>query len=472
MPRRRRRIEKWLAESVTPIFVLDADRAMAWFNHGCETLTGWAADDVVGWRCDYSSEFEPGTVDALVASLSPPPDLDPHTLVPVQVACRDGQLLTQLLRVSPLATDDGAADGFVGVLLPPRPGRSAPPDDSPTHRLHAELAALRHSIRQRHGITNLVGDGPAMRRVLQQVQLASETSVGVSVLGEEGTGREHVARTIHFASAAGHHSFVPVDAARLSPGELKGMIDRVLGSPRSGSAEVLKPGALFLADIDLVPRDVQSRLLERLQALPVDDPDSGIRLMASSTQALEQAVASEQLLPELHFLVSTITIPVPSLRDRLDDFRLLVQHFLEHHNHAASFQVGGVSETTWDVLGEYDWPGNISELHRVITEAAASAAERLSAHIEPSDLPFAFRTGIDAQQAGGNWNQPIEPIESVLERVEREHIGMAMQRARGNKAEAARLLGLTRPRLYRRLEQLDMLDTNFTSWPTESPASD
>jgi len=96
----------------------------------------------------------------------------------------------------------------------------------------------------------------------------------------------------------------------------------------------------------------------------------------------------------------------------------------------------------------------------VIRGAAEAAAARRSAVIQPPDLPFAFRTGVDAQRTGGPLEQPIEPLEEVMERVEREHLGQAMRRSRGNKAEAARLLGLTRPRLYRRLQQLGMLDEN------------
>ena len=155
---------------------------------------------------------------------------------------------------------------------------------------------------------------------------------------------------------------------------------------------------------------------------------------------------------------SAITVSIPPLRDRSDDFQPLAQHFLERHNQTADFQVGGLASESWTALGQYGWPGNLDELNTVIREAAEAAAERRSAVIQPPDLPFAFRTGVDAQRTGGPLEQPIEPLEEVMERVEREHLGQAMRRSRGNKAEAARLLGLTRPRLYRRLQQLGMLD--------------
>ena len=457
MPRRRRRIEKWLADSGAPVFVLDSDRVVAWFNSGCEELTGWPAEEVIGWRCDYSSEFESGTVDALVASLCPPPDLDRHfdAPIPIQISCRDGRSLPQVLHVFPLVDVEGHADWFLCMLRPVPTGETATSTETPTHRLHAELAALRHSLRERYGLDSLLGSGPEMTRLLEQARLSSDSRASVCLIGEAGSGREHTARAIHYAGPLGDHSFVPLDSHRLPPDEQSQVIERMLGSARTESAEVLRPGALFLAEVDRLPRDIQQLLLERIDGLSSDDPAP--RLMVSSSRPLQEAVAREELLPELHYRISTITISVPPLRERDDDFQKLAQHFLERHNQTAAVQVGGLSTDSWTALGQYGWPGNLDELNTVVREAAHAAAERGSALIEAGDLPFAFRTGIDAQRAGGPLEDPIEPLEEVLQRVERDQLARAMRRARGNKAEAARLLGLTRPRLYRRLEQLGML---------------
>ena len=459
MPRRRRRIEKWLADSGAPVFVLDSDRVVAWFNSGCEELTGWPAEEVIGWRCDYSSEFESGTVDALVASLCPPPDLDRHfdAPIPIQISCRDGRSLPQVLHVFPLVDVEGHADGFLCMLRPVPTGETATSTETPTHRLHAELAALRHSLRERYGLDSLLGSGPEMTRLLEQARLSSDSRASVCLIGEAGSGREHTARAIHYAGPLGDHSFVPLDSHRLPPDEQSQVIERMLGSARTESAEVLRPGALFLAEVDRLPRDIQQLLLERIDGLSSDDPSPAPRLMVSSSRPLQEAVAREELLPELHYRISTITISVPPLRERDDDFEKLAQHFLERHNQTAAVQVGGLSTDSWTALGQYGWPGNLDELNTVVREAAHAAAERGSALIEAGDLPFAFRTGIDAQRAGGPLEDPIEPLEEVLQRVERDQLARAMRRARGNKAEAARLLGLTRPRLFRRLEQLGML---------------
>ena len=465
MPRRRRRIEKWLATSRAPVFVLDSDRVVAWFNSGCEELTGWPAEEVIGWRCDYSSEFQSGTVDALVASLCPPPDLNDHldAPIPIQLACRDGRSLPQVLHVFALEDDQGRTDGFLCLLRPLRAPEAATSGETPTHRLHAELAALRHSLRERYGLDSLLGSGPAMTRLLEQAHLSSASGSSVCLVGEPGSGREHTARTIHYAGPLGDQSFVPLDSHRLPPDEQSSVIDRMLGSVRSESAEVLQPGALFLAEVDRLPRDIQLRLLQRLDSVSAHDSSPVPRLMVSSTRPLEEAVAREDLLPELHYRISAITISVPPLRERDGDFQTLAQHFLERHNQTASVQIGGVSADSWTALGQYGWPGNLDELNSVIREAARAAADRGSALIEPDDLPFAFRTGIDAQRAPRPLEDPIEPLEDVLQRVERDQLARAMHRAKGNKAEAARLLGLTRPRLYRRLGQLGMLDDDTTS---------
>lgn len=460
MPRRRRRVEKWLTETTTPVFVLDTDLVIGWFNTGCEQLTGWSAEDVLGWRCDYNSEFAADTVDALVASLCPPPDLALSTVqqVPVEVACRDGHSQSRILHVFPLEDADGQPDGFLGVLQPVPQGDSATLTDSPTHRLHAELAALRVSLRQRYGIDTLLGAGPAMTRVLQQVELAVESLHGIALTGEPGSGREHAARAIHYAGPNGDHSFIPLHAVTLPPNEQAGVIDRILGPRQSQLAgpDVLQPGTLFLAEVEQFPRDIQQRLLDRFAEDTERQPT--LRLMASSTMPLEQAVASEQLLPELHYRLTAITIPLPALRDRSDDFRPLTQHFLEQHNQSADFQIGGLAPSTWTALGQYLWPGNLDELDAVIREAAQAAADRESSRVEVQDLPFRFRTGLDAQRSGPPLVTPLEPLDIVVERVEREHIRQALDQARGNKAGAARLLGLTRPKLYRRLQSLDMLD--------------
>ena len=453
---RRRNLEKWLSETTTPLFLMTADRIVTWFNRGCEELTGWSTEDVVGWRAEYNSESEPGTVESLVASLCPPPEItDGHPVqAPAQVIHKDGHNLPGLLHFFALRDVDDKLDGILGLILPLQTS-TVTTTESPAQRLHAELAALRGSLRQRYGLDSLIGSGPAMTRVLERIALAAASSSSVYLVGEPATGRTHAARVIHYAGQAGDQSFTPLSALSLPPPEQSAMIDRLFDAHQDEDivADVFQPGTLFLDDVDQLPRDVQRQLLDRLET-----PGVTLRLMASSTTPLERAVDQEQLLPELFYQLTSIPIEFPPLRERTEDFTALAQHFLERTNLNAETQVGGMTEDARTQLAQYLWPGNLDELDQVIRDARQASAARQSPLVDVEDLPFRFRTGLDAQRTGPPPPAPIEPLETVLARVERQHIHSALQQARGNKSRAAQLLGLTRPKLYRRMEQLGMGD--------------
>jgi len=459
MPRtssRRRNLEKWLSGTTTPVFLMTADQIVTWFNRGCEELTGWSTEDVVGWRAEYNSEAEPGTVESLVASLCPPPGISEGNPIqaPAQVIHKDGRSLPALLCFFALVDADKQLDGILGLVMPLQTS-TATTTESPAQRLHAELAALRGSLRQRYGPDSMIGSGPVMTRVLERIALAAGSTSSVCLVGEPATGRTHAARVIHYASQAGDQSFTPLSPLSLPPRDQAAMINRLFDAHQDESVvtEVFQPGTLFLADADQLPRDVQRQLLDRL-----DVPGVAMRLMASSTTPLERAVDQEQLLPELYYRLTSIPIELPPLRERTEDFQSLTQHFLERTNLDADVQIGGLTGDTVTQLAQYLWPGNLNELAHVIRDARQAAASRQATLVGVEDLPFRFRTGLDAQRTGPPPPSPIEPLETVLARVELQHITSALQQARGNKSHAAQLLGLTRPKLYRRMEQLGMTD--------------
>ena len=132
---------------------------------------------------------------------------------------------------------------------------------------------------------------------------------------------------------------------------------------------------------------------------------------------------------------------------------MLAQHFLEQLNHGSRQQVSGFSEDVSSLFEHYNWPGNLDELQRVVSQAHAACAGSV---VGSDDLPFGFRTGLDAQSLGPAPAARIEPLDQLLGRIEREHIANALELAGGNKARAAKLLGMTRPALYRRLESLGL----------------
>jgi transcriptional regulator with PAS, ATPase and Fis domain len=161
-------------------------------------------------------------------------------------------------------------------------------------------------------------------------------------------------------------------------------------------------------------------------------------------------------------------IKVPPLRERMEDLEPLAQYFLEELNRDAAQQVGGFSDEVWRQLRRYNWPGNVEELSRVVREAREACTGSV---IEDSHLPFSFRTGTSAQAIGPSQRLRSIPLDQLLEQVEREHIEQVLAECKDNKAKAAELLGITRPRLYRRMETLGIAGTPDPDEMNGEPAS-
>lgn len=455
MSKRRRKaadLEHWLADAATPLFILDAEHCVAAFNAGCEALTGWAAAEVVGEKCHYGSAAESPSAATLADSLCPPPEVfaGAELAAPVCLVNKQGEALRRLLHFYPLLDDEGGVHGVLGIILPIEQPRPAP-EISPARQLHAELAAVRHSLRTRFGPNSLVAHGIEMRKVLIQIGLAQQSATAVLLMGEPGTGKEHLARLIHFSGPDHAEWFVPLDCRRLSPEELERVWLRLIDTHHPGSrGDTPQPGTVYLADVEYLPRELQERLVREFAP---DDPTQALplRLLASTARDLLRAESEPALRADFLALISPLTINVPALRARRSDLSLLAQHFLEECNRQESKEVGGFDEAVWPFLLRYHWPGNVDELLVVVREAHAHASDTL---IRPEDLPFRFRTALDAQLLPPPAaTQPL-PLDEMLQRVEMRLIALALERSKGNKTKAAEILGIHRARLIRRIEQL------------------
>lgn len=325
-------------------------------------------------------------------------------------------------------------------------------------------------LRERYGVHSLVAGDPVMFRALDQLQLAQQSTCCVLLEGEPGTGREHWARHIHFGGSAQGQWFVPLDCRSLDPRDLAGVLERLhdLQHTRPTAARAPQPGTLYLADVDKLPRDLQEQVLRmqprRTQSATASSPP--LRLICSSARPLAAAAADGTVLPELFSLVSTLTIPLPPLRERGRDLPLLAQHFLEEVNQQGKKQLAGFDAAIWPLFHRYAWPGNLDELTAVIREAHPRAE---GTHLAPVDLPFRFRTGLAAQESSPSANWPHTPLDQMLERVERQVILLALERSKYNKSRAAELLDINRARLYRRMEQLRIADHESPGEALEPP---
>ena len=196
-----------------------------------------------------------------------------------------------------------------------------------------------------------------------------------------------------------------------------------------------------------LPRDLQVRLVEAL--------DARVRLMATTAREPEAAIRDEQLRPELYYALTTLVLRLLPLRERRDELPALAQHFLERTNQRGGPQRSGFSPSALEALTSYDWPGNLPELARVVEHAHARAAGHLDRRGRPPRD--------DPRQPGGRLcpavsARPIKPLDELLTEVERRLIETALRQSRSNKSRAAEILGISRPRLYRRIKELNLPD--------------
>jgi PAS domain S-box-containing protein len=467
--RRGRSLDSRLADADTPVFLLDARRKVVFVNEGCARLTGWTPEEVIGRVCEYTSDAPHTSIDALTSALCPPFDvlLGREMTVPVYLQHRNGTSAARLVNFFPLKGEDGEVESILGIVTAiHQPARGI--DAGPAQNLHAELAAIRIALRKRYGIKSLVCRCESMQRVLEQVALMRSSKASVLLEGEAGTGKEHVARAIHYEGEGRTRAFVPLDCARLSSLELKLALRRLL-EPDDGPsrASSLQPGTVYLAQVDHLPRDLQQRVVEAVQAERLG-PNSNLRLMAASDGVLEQAMEADRFLSPLFYSLTAVRICLPPLRHRRDDLPLLAQSILESFNRDSDRQVNGFSEQVWHQFRQYNWPGNLDELTAVIHEARNAVS---GGQIQVQDLPFRFRTGLDGQAVGPPIVPRPMPLEPLLTQVESEQIQRALEQCRHNKSKAAQLLGMTRARLYRRMQSLGIEDLEESAERTDGKRS-
>jgi len=320
-----------------------------------------------------------------------------------------------------------------------------------------ENRLLREQLRTRPGFGGIIGVSPKMQRVYRLIEKVSQHNYPVLILGESGTGKELVARSIHFSGSRQNRPFVPVDCSALVPtlieselfGYVKGAFTGAMHS-KTGLMESAGSGTLFLDEIGEMPVDLQAKLLRALQEReikPVGGTDRiaiATRVIAATNRDLEAAVRQGQFRQDLFFRLNVVQIKLPSLRERKSDIPLLVNSFLEKFSDANG-RARTISDDAMARLIAYDWPGNVRELENAIERAVALGSGPI---LHVADLPSNLHCS-----ASGRSPQIDELL--PLEELERRAILRALQESGGDKLAAARLLGIGKTTLYRKLKQYD-----------------
>ena len=328
-----------------------------------------------------------------------------------------------------------------------------------------ELEAL---IRSNHELdaqarlaARIVGDSTPIVALRGTVDRVARTDLPVLILGESGTGKDVVARAIHYSSPRQHHPYIPINCAAIAEtlleselfGHEKGAFTGAIDT-RPGKFEAASGGTLFLDEIGDLSANGQAKLLRVLEekvvyrvggsaAIPVDT-----RVVAATNRNLSDTVRAGKFREDLFYRLTVVTLDLPPLRDRRDDIMVLAEHFMTQFCKDAGRKVLKFTAEARKRLEQHEWPGNVRELRNLIERVAY-----LCPHdkVEATDLAIIQRVAKDAVNPYAEMT-----LSDATDAFQREHIQYAITRAGGNVSEAAKLLGLHRPNLYRKMKLLGM----------------
>jgi DNA-binding NtrC family response regulator len=326
-------------------------------------------------------------------------------------------------------------------------------------KLKTENRVLREKIKSRQGFGSIVGTSPEMEKLYRIVAKAAYSTHPVLVLGESGTGKELVARSIHFSGPFRDKPFIPVDCGSLVPtlieSELFGYVKGAFtGAQRAkdGLLAIAEGGTVFLDEVGELPIDLQAKLLRAIQEKEIRPVGStkhipiNVRILAATNRDLEEGVAQGTFRRDLYFRLNVLSLRIPSLRERRQDIPILASHFLERLSRNSEPE-RTLSDDAMKAMLAYDWPGNVRELENCLERACAFTTGPM---IHLGDLPREISQLERSTAAGaGNGNNKIVPMSEL----ERQTILNAIAQLNGDKLQAARLLGIGKTTLYRKLKE-------------------
>jgi DNA-binding NtrC family response regulator len=351
--------------------------------------------------------------------------------------------------------------------------------------LETEVGRLRHEVQSQYKFENIVGSSAAMQHVYALIQRLLDADTTVLILGETGTGKELVARALHYNSARKEGPFIPVHCAAI-PSELleselfgheKGSFTGAL-QRRIGMFEAASGGTLFLDEIGEMPLGTQGKLLRAIQEREIrrvggqETININVRLVCATNRNLESEVKKGTFREDLFYRVNVVPISLPPLRDRKEDIPTLVMHFAQRHAKDLNRPLPQFSEQAMELLVNYPWPGNVRELEHAIERLLVTCdATRISAENLPFVISKAEAVTVSAtaqmvataERASFGERMPIDvgemeqgtfDLTKLTDDIERKAITEALRRSGGVITEAARALNITRRMLRYKMDKL------------------
>jgi len=332
------------------------------------------------------------------------------------------------------------------------------------HRIKQENVLLKRALNTSHEFCNIIGRSEAMLGVFKMIETIAKTNSTVLITGESGTGKDLVARAVHYNSLRRDHPFVALNCGALPEtlleselfGHMRGAFTGA-DANKKGLVEVAEHGTIFLDEIGEMSATMQVKLLRVLQDRRfrrlggTEEVQADIRVIAATNQDLEKMVAENRFREDLYYRINVIHLHLPPLRERREDVSLLADHFLAKFSEGIEKPVRTISREALEVLSAHDWPGNVRELENAIERAVALEQTQV---VLPESLPAQVRSR--SSKRVGATDSPVGDksggmpelkegfdLEALGEEFYRHYIALALERAGGVQTKAAEMLGMS-----------------------------
>ncbi len=431
------------------VFTVDAKGHIVAWSAGAARITGFSSDDVIGKSCHILEGKNCKGFQVLADFLDNPTPY-PWGICnqECKVLSKDGRELYLYGNVSILRNDEGNVAGAVGTFT----------DLTAFILNNQKIAVLEEQTKSREAFQQLIGKSPAMQEVFRRLRLAAQSDVTVLLTGESGTGKELAARAIHALSGRKDKPFFAINCSAIPEtlleselfGHVKGAFTGAIRD-KIGVFQATDGGTLFLDEIGDTSPLLQLKLLRVLQENEIrrvgDDRaiNVDVRLITATNRNLQLLMTDGTLREDFYYRIHVFEITLPPLRERRVDIPLLVNHFMK--NNATIFQrdITEIAQDALQRIQEYRWPGNVRELKNAIEHAFVTVADNC---ITLWDLPQ------EVQRPSVQTASLSKPSTSSLDKAEEHRIREALQQTQGNKTEAAKLLGMSRVTLWKKLKHL------------------
>jgi DNA-binding NtrC family response regulator len=322
---------------------------------------------------------------------------------------------------------------------------------------------LKKELKERYRFENIIGTSPSMQQVYNLTAKVADTDSTILIQGDSGTGKELVARALHFNSSRQHQPFVAINCSALPEnlleselfGHKKGAFTGAV-QDKIGLFEEAQSGTIFLDEINSMAQALQTKLLRVLQERQIrrvgetKNVPINVRVLAATNESLGEKIKSGDFREDLYYRLAVIPIEMPRLTERTEDIPLLVNHFLNKNAAHAGSEPRKIDQKAIEVLSNYCWPGNVRELENAIERACALCEDGL---IVPEDLPpQVVRSAGSATAHATDSNLPVgQRLDDYIKDQERRYIEETIKFSENSREKAAKMLGISMATLYRKL---------------------